>query len=73
MPGFKANGTTMNETRTSTIEVDGRTYQYDYDHDIYYRTYNQEPETLRERWIKITIASLALLIIFVFAHFFLHN
>jgi len=63
----------MSETRTSTIEVDGRTYQYDYDYDIYYRVYNQKPETLRERCIKIVVALLVLAMIFVFAHLFLHT
>jgi hypothetical protein len=63
----------MSETRTSTIEVDGRTYQYDYDHDIYYRTHNQTPETSRERWTKVTVACLLLLMIMAFAHFYLHT
>jgi hypothetical protein len=63
----------MSETRTSTIEVDGRTYQYDYDHDIYYRTHDQTPETPQERWTKVAIALLVLLVIMLFAHFFLHN
>lgn len=63
----------MSETRPSTIEVNGRTYQYDYDHDIYYRTHNQTLETPRERWIKVAVASLLLLLIVLFAHFFLHN
>jgi hypothetical protein len=56
-----------------SIEIDGRTYQYDYDHDIYYRVYNQGPETPRERWTKVAIALLVLLVIMLFAHFFLHN
>lgn len=56
-----------------SIEVEGRTYQYDYESDIYYRTYNQEPETPRERWTKVAVASLLLLTIMAFAHFYLHT
>ena len=63
----------MSETRTSTIEVDGHTYQYDYDHDVYYRVHNQPPETPRQRWTKVAVALLLLALIIVFAHFFLHN
>jgi hypothetical protein len=63
----------MSEIRTSTIEVDGRTYQYDYDYDIYYRTHNQTPETPRERWTKVAVACLFLLMIMAFAHFYLHT
>jgi len=63
----------MNQTRPGTIEVEGRTYQYDYDHDVYYRIHHQEPETLRERLIKIGTALLLLLAIFVFSHVVLHQ
>jgi hypothetical protein len=65
----------MSPARPSTIEVEGRTYQYDYDYDydIYYRVHNQPPETPRERWTKVAVASLLLLLICLFAHFFLHN
>jgi hypothetical protein len=63
----------MTDQVKSTIQVNGRVYQYDYDHDIYYRTYNQTPETPRERWTKVAVASLLLLLICLFAHFFLHN
>ena len=63
----------MNHVRPSTIEVEGRTYQYDYDSDLYYRIHDQTPETPRERWTKVAVASLLLLLICLFAHFFLHN
>lgn len=59
--------------RRHTVEIDGRFYQYDYDHDIYYRVHDQAPETPRERWTKVAIALLILLAIILFAHFFLHN
>jgi hypothetical protein len=51
----------MTQTRPSTIEVEGRTYQYDYDSDIYYRVYDQTPETPRERWTKVAVATLMLI------------
>jgi hypothetical protein len=63
----------MTDQANSTIQVNGRVYQYDYDHDIYYRTHNQTLETPRERWTKVAVASLFLLLICLFAHFFLHN
>jgi hypothetical protein len=63
----------MSDSRTQTIEVDGCTYHYDYDYDIYYRVHTQTPETSRERWTKVVVASLLLLLICLFAHFFLHN
>ena len=63
----------MNELYEQTIEVNGRIYRYDPDHDLYYRSHHQEPETPRERWTKIALALLLLLIIMLFSHFFLHN
>ena len=63
----------MNELYEQTIEVNGRIYRYDPDHDLYYRSHHQEPETPRERWTKIALALLLLLIIMLFCHFFLHN
>jgi len=63
----------MSDARTQTIEVDGRTYQYDHDHDIYHRVYDQLPETPKERWIKVAAASLILLLICLFAHFYLRT
>jgi hypothetical protein len=63
----------MDDQFKSTIEVNGRVYQYDYDYDIYYRTHQQKLETPRERWTKVAVASLLLLMILLFAHFFLHN
>ena len=59
--------------RKHTIEIDGCFYQYDYESDIYYRVHNQKPETPRERWTKVTVASLLLLMIMAFAHFYLHT
>jgi len=63
----------MNELYEQTIEVNGRIYRYDPDHDLYYRSHHQEPETPRERWTKVALALLLLLIIMLFSHFFLHN
>lgn len=63
----------MNHVRPSTIEVEGRTYMYDYDYDIYYRVHDQTPETPKERAIKIALALLLLLGIVLFSHFFLHK
>jgi hypothetical protein len=60
----------MNE---QIIEVNGRVYRYDPDQDLYYRSHHQEPETPRERWTKVAMALLLLLIIMLFSHFFLHN
>jgi hypothetical protein len=53
-----------------SIEVEGRTYQYDYESDIYYRTYNQEPETPRERWTKVAVATLMLIALVVAAPYY---
>jgi len=61
------------QSTPSTIEVKGRTYQYDYDHDVYYRVHDQTPETPRERWTKVAVASLLLLLICLFAHFYLRT
>jgi hypothetical protein len=63
----------MSDQVKSTIQVNGRVYQYDYDHDIYYCVHHSEPETPRERWSKVAIGILILLLICLFAHFFLHN
>jgi hypothetical protein len=62
----------MPEDNQSTIEINGKTYQYDYDYDIYYRTYTQEPETPRERWIKVVVALTLLTGIMAFARAYLH-
>jgi|LauGreDrversion4_2_1035121.scaffolds.fasta_scaffold786298_1 hypothetical protein len=51
----------MNELYDQTIEVNGRVYRYDPDQDLYYRSFHQEPETPRERWTKIIVATLMLI------------
>lgn len=51
----------MNELYNETIERNGKIYRYDPDYDCYYRSYDQQPETAKERWAKVAIAS-ALLI-----------
>jgi hypothetical protein len=63
----------MNDLYSETIEVNGRVYCYDPDQDLYYRSHYQTPETPRERWTKVAVASLLLLLICLFAYFFLHN
>jgi hypothetical protein len=63
----------MNELYEQTIEVNGRVYCYDPDHDLYYRSHHQAPETEFERWTKVAVALLLLLIVMLFSHFFLHN
>ena len=45
----------MNSQNNSRIEVNGCVYQYDYDHDIYYRIHNTTPETPQERWTKVAV------------------
>jgi len=62
----------MPEDNQSTIEINGKTYQYDYDYDIYYRTHAQEPETPGERWIKVVVALTLLAGIMAFARAYLH-
>jgi hypothetical protein len=57
----------------STIVVNGKTYQYDYDYDCYYRVHNTSPETPRERWTKIAVALVVLILVIMFSHFVLHN
>jgi hypothetical protein len=60
-------------SQPSTIVVNGKTYQYDYESDIYYCTHNQTPESNFQRWRNIVIALVLLGLIFLFAHFFLHT
>jgi hypothetical protein len=60
-------------SQPSTIVVNGKTYQYDYDFDCYYRCHDQTPESVRTRLIKITGAILLLFAIMLFAKFFLHQ
>ena len=63
----------MNELYEQTIEVQGRTYRYDPDSDCYYRCDLQPPETNRERWTKVILATIFLVIISVSARYFLHG
>ena len=55
----------MNELYEQTIEVNGRVYRYDPDHDLYYRSHHQEPETELERWTKVIGGIILLVIIYV--------
>ena len=61
----------MNDLYNETIEINGKTYRYDPDHDCYYRSYPQTPETARERWTRIGVAVLLLIILVVGAPPFL--
>ena len=66
----KQETSTMNQARPSTIEVEGRTYQYDYESDVYYRVHDQTPETPRERWTKVAVATLMLIALVVAAPYY---
>lgn len=55
----------MNEQYKETIEIEGRVYRYDPDFDCYYRSHNQPPETAQERWTKVAIAIVLLIILVV--------
>lgn len=54
----------MNELYEKTIEVDGKTYRYDPDHDCYYRSHPQTPESFKEKVFNIGIA-IGLLILLI--------
>jgi hypothetical protein len=54
----------MKKLDNTMIEVDGKFYMYDYDHDCYFRVSEPRTETLRERIINISVA-LGLLIAIV--------
>lgn len=55
----------MKKLNNGMIEVDGKVYMHDYDHDCYFRISDPREETFRERMIKIAMA-LAVLVIIVF-------
>lgn len=57
----------MNEQYNKTIEIEGRVYRYDPDFDCYYRSHDQPPETAQERWTKVAIATVLLIILVVVA------
>lgn len=60
-------------SQPSTIVVGGKTYQYDYEFDCYYRCHNQIPETQFQRWRNIVVSLIVLGLILLFAHLFLHT
>jgi hypothetical protein len=55
----------MNEQYNKTIEIEGRVYRYDPDSDCYYRSHDQPLETAQERWTKVAIATVLLIILVV--------
>ena len=55
----------MNELYPDTIEIGGRVYRYDPDSDCYYRSHHQPPETAKERWTKVAVATVFLVILAV--------
>jgi hypothetical protein len=62
----------MNElSNQTTIEIEGKVYRYDPDHDCYYRSFHQTPETELERWTKVICATILLVVICVGARYFL--
>ena len=60
----------MTEPYEQIIKVNGRVYRYDPDHDLYYRSHHQEPETPRERWTKVAVATLMLIALVVAAPYY---
>ncbi len=46
----------MKKLDNGMIEVDGKVYMHDYDHDCYFRISDPREETFRERMIKIAAA-----------------
>lgn len=56
----------MKKLDNGMIEIDGKVYMHDYDHDCYFRISDPRTETFRERMIKIAVA-LALLVIIIVA------
>ena len=55
----------MDELYNEYIERNGRTYRYDPDYDCYYRMDRPAEETRKERWTKVAIASVLLIVICV--------
>ena len=53
----------MNELYNEYIDRNGKTYRYDPDYDCYYRCDRPAPESERERWTKVAIASAVLIAI----------
>jgi hypothetical protein len=51
----------MNELYEKTIEVDGKTYWYDPDRDIYYCRY--EPLSTFDRWAWIVVSAVLLAVV----------
>jgi hypothetical protein len=52
----------VNELYEKTIEIDGKTYCYDPDRDIYYRRYEPMSTFDKYAWIVVSIILLALII-----------
>lgn len=63
----------MNELYNTTIEINGRVYRYDPDHDCYYRSHYQTPETELERWTKVIGATILLILIVVASRYYFHG
>ena len=63
----------MNNENPSTIEVNKKTYQYDYEFDCYYRCSPQPPQTRFEKWRDISAGLIFLVLIVIFSHFFIHT
>lgn len=55
----------MNELYNETIERNGKIYRYDPDYDCYYCSHAQTPETPRERWTKVAIATVLLIVLLI--------
>ena len=53
----------IKEIDNTMIEIDGKVYMYDYDHDCYFRVSDPRQETFSERMIKIAVAVSLLIII----------
>lgn len=60
----------MKKLNDSMIEVDGKVYMHDYDHDCYFRISDPRTETFRERMIKIAVALMVLVATIALAKYF---
>jgi hypothetical protein len=55
----------VNELYNETIKRNGKIYRYDPDSDCYYCSHDQRPETAKERWTKVAVATVFLVILLV--------
>lgn len=55
----------MNQLYDKTIDIDNKIYRYDPDHDCYYRYDPVPSETNKERWIKVTVGCVFLIILLI--------